>query len=63
MQLEKIMLDKRFIQICRSIIINGEQIESYNVKTNIITFKNKEELNAISRSKKREIINYVRGTN
>lgn len=55
------MLDHRFIQICRSIIINGEQIESYNVKSNIITFKNKEELNAISRNKKKEIINYIRG--
>ncbi len=56
------MLDNRFLQICRSIIINLEQIESYNAKSNIITFKNKEELNAISRSKKKDIVKYVRGT-
>ena len=56
------MLDNRFLQICRSIVINLEQIESYNAKSNIITFKNREELNAISRSKKKDIIKYIRGT-
>ena len=56
------MLDSRFLQICRSIIINLEQIESYNAKLNIITFKNKEELNAISRNKKKDIVKYIRGT-
>ncbi len=57
----KKMLDHRFLQICRSIIINGEQIQSFNIKSNIITFKNKEELNAISRNKKKDIIKYIRG--
>lgn len=55
------LLDKRFIKCCRSIIINSEQVESYNKKTNTITFKNKIELNAVSRENKKEIIKYVRG--
>lgn len=55
------LLDERFVKCCRSIIINLEQVERYNKKTNVITFKNKIELNAVSRDKKKEIINYVRG--
>lgn len=55
------LLDKRFIKCCRSIIINTEQVEAYNKKTNTITFKNKIELNAVSRENKKEIIKYVRG--
>lgn len=57
------MLDKRFFKICRSIIINTEQISNYNKKTNIITFKNNLELNAVSRDNKKELINRVRGIN
>lgn len=55
------LLDKRFIKCCRSIIINLEQVLHYNKKTNIIKFKNDLELNAVSRDKKKEIINHVRG--
>ena len=54
-------LDKRFIKCYRSVIINLEQVKSYNKKTNTIIFKNDEQTNAISRDKKKEIINYVRG--
>lgn len=54
------LLDNRFIKCCRSIIINLEQILSYNSKTNTLIFKNKEELTAISRTKKKDVINYIR---
>ena len=54
-------LDYRFIKCSRSYIINLEQVQSYDKKSNIITFKNGIELYAVSRNKKKEIINYVRG--
>ena len=54
------LLDKRFIKCNRSYIINLEQIESYNQKNNLITFKNNEVLDAISKSKKNDIIKYLR---
>lgn len=56
-------LDKRFIKCNRSFIINIEQVGSYDIKDNIITFKNGEKLYAVSRNKKKEIINYVRNFN
>ena len=55
------LLDNRFIKCNRSYIINLEQVESYNKKSNIIIFKNGIELYAVSRNKKKEIVNYVRG--
>ena len=58
-RLEQI-LDKRFLKCNRSYIINLEQIETYNTKTNTITFKNKEIFDAISREKRKDIINYLR---
>ena len=57
------LLDERFMKCCRSIIINLEQIHSFNSKTNTIIFKNKEELNAISRNHKKDLIKYIRGLN
>ena len=54
-------LDKRFMKCHRSVIINLDQIKYYNKKTNTIVFKNDSQTNAISRDKKKEIINYVRG--
>lgn len=59
-QIEK-LLDNRFIKSSRSYIINLEQILSFDPKTNIIKFKNKESLYCVSRNKRKEIINYVRG--
>lgn len=56
-------LDKRFIKCNRSYIINIEQVQSYNKKTNILTFKDGSDLYAVSRDKKKEIIDYVRGIN
>ena len=55
------LLDKRFIKGSRSCIINLEQIYTYDIKTNTITFKNKDTLNAISRDNKKDIVNYLRG--
>ena len=54
------LLDKRFIKSSRSCIINIEQISTYDIKTNTITFKNKTKLNTISRDNKKDIINYLR---
>ena len=59
-QVEK-KLDNRFIKCNRSYIINLEQVDSYDTKNNKITFKNGSTLYAISRDKKKEIINHVRG--
>lgn len=59
-QLEQ-KLDKRFVKCSRSYIINIEQVKKYNIKDNIITFNNEESLNIISRDKRKEIINLLRG--
>lgn len=54
-------LDNRFFKCHRSIIINVEQIESYNMKTNVVKFKNKQEFKEVSRTRKKELYNRVRG--
>lgn len=54
-------LDKRFFKCNRAVIINIEQVQSYNYSKNIVTFKNKEQFTDVSRSKKREMYNRVRG--
>ena len=54
------LLDKRFIKCSRSYIVNIEQIESYDTKNNIIYFKNKELPSAVSRDKKKDILNMLR---
>lgn len=54
------ILDNRFIKISRSFIINQEQMCSYDIKSNIITFKNNIKLNGASRDNKKIIINYLR---
>lgn len=54
-------LDKRFFKCHRSLIVNINQIESYSPKTNMIKFKNKIETNLVSREKKKELFNRVRG--
>lgn len=59
-QVEK-LLDKRFIKCSKSYLINIEQVEQYNTKDNLITFKNGITLDAVSRSKKTIMIDYLRG--
>lgn len=56
----KTLLDNRFIKISRSFIVNREQMVSYDIKSNIITFKNNIKLNGVSRDNKKYIINYLR---
>lgn len=54
-------LDKRFFKCSRGSAINIEKVESYNFKENIAKLKNKEEFQDISREKRREMYNRVRG--
>lgn len=54
------LLDNRFIKCSRSYIINREQMQQYNTKDNIIIMKSGEQVNEISRNKKKDIINYLR---
>ena len=56
----KTLLDNRFIKTSRSHIINTEEIMSYDIKINIITFKNKTKLDGVSRDNKKAIINHLR---
>ncbi|MBR5370308.1 MAG: LytTR family transcriptional regulator DNA-binding domain-containing protein [Bacilli bacterium] len=56
----KTLLDNRFIKINRSFIVNQEQLSSYDIKNNIITFKNNIKLNGVSRDNKKSITNYLR---
>jgi len=56
----KTLLDNRFIKSSRSYIINTEQIISYDIKSNILTFKNKIKLDGVSRDNKKIIINHLR---
>lgn len=53
-------LDNRFIKTSRSFIVNKEQMNSYDTKSNIITFKNNIELNGVSRNNKKCITDYLR---
>jgi len=54
-------LDQRFFKCHRSLVVNINQIESYSPKTNTIKFKNKMESKLVSRDKKKELFNRVRG--
>ena len=54
------LLDNRFIKSSRSFIINLEQVYSYDIKNNIITFKNNNKFDGVSRDNKKVIINYLR---
>ena len=56
-------LDKRFIKCSRSYLINLEKVKYYSIKDNIIYFDKNIKIYEISRSKKQEIINYLRKTN
>ena len=54
-------LDKRFFKCSRGVAINVEKVESYNFKENTAKLKNKEEFKDVSREKRREMYNRVRG--
>ena len=54
-------LDKKFLKFNREVAINVEKVESYNFKKNTYKLKNKEEFKDVSREKRREMFNRVRG--
>ena len=54
-------LDKRFFKCNRGVALNIEQVQSYNFTKNVALLKNGEEFKDISRSKRRELYNRVRG--
>ena len=54
-------LDKRFFKCNRSIAINVEQVQYYNLGKNVAVLKNGEEFKDVSRHKKKEMFNHVRG--
>lgn len=56
-------LDKRFVKSCRGTVINIDQVLSFDAKASTIKFKDGNETKSVSREKKKEIMNYVRGIN
>lgn len=52
-------LDKRFLKVHKSLIINIEKMSKYDIKENEILFINGMSTNLISRSGKKELIDYV----
>ncbi len=52
-------LDKRFLKVHKSLIINTEKIKSYDVKANEVLFVNGMSTNLISRTGKKELIKNV----
>lgn len=49
-------LDKRFMKVHRSLIVNIDQIESYDMPKNKLTFKNGTFTHMIARDKKKELM-------
>ncbi len=54
------LLDKRFMKIHRSLIVNIDQIESYDASKNKLVFKDGTYTNLIARDKKKELMIRVR---
>ncbi len=52
-------LDERFLKVHKSMIINLNQIEKYEIRSNKITFKNKDHTHLVARDKKKELIERV----
>ena len=48
-------LDERFRKCGRSLIINIEQVERYNTKSNTVIFNNNERLTSVPREKRKEL--------
>lgn len=57
------MLDKRFFKCNRGVAINIDKVKSYSLTRNVAILKNNQEFTEISRSKKKEMYNRVRGIN
>ena len=56
-------LDKRFLKVHKSLILNTDKISTYNTKENEVVFVNGMSTNLISRSGRKELINYVANNN
>ena len=56
-------LDKRFLKVHKSLILNTDKISTYNTKENEVVFSNGMSTNLISRSGRKELINYVTDSN
>lgn len=56
-------LDKRFLKVHKSLILNVDKIMTYNTKENEVLFVNGMSTNLISRSGKKELIEYVTSDN
>lgn len=52
-------LDKRFLKVHKSLLLNVDKIRSYDIKENEVLFVNGMSTNLISRSGKKELISYV----
>lgn len=52
-------IDNRFIKVHRSMIVNTDKIEAYDMKGNTITFSNGQTTSLIARSKRKELIKHV----
>ena len=57
------ILDNNFLKVHRSIIVNLNKIKKYDIRKNEITFDNNKKMNAISRDKKKELIEHVKNIN
>ena len=56
-------LDKRFLKVHKSLILNTDKISTYNIKENEVVFSNGMSTNLISRTGRKELINYVTANN
>ncbi|MEG1900492.1 MAG: LytTR family transcriptional regulator DNA-binding domain-containing protein [Bacilli bacterium] len=56
-------LDKRFLRVHNSLIVNRENIKYYIKNTNELVFKNDDTTSLISRDKKKELFEYVGNSN
>ena len=56
-------LDKRFLKVHKSLILNTDKIRTYDIKENEVLFDNGITTNLISRSGKKELIEYVTNIN
>lgn len=56
-------LDERFVKVHRSLIINMDNLESFDSKENLIVFRDGTTSYLVSRDKKRELIERVKNSN
>ena len=56
-------LDKRFLKVHKSIILNIDKIKTYDIKENEVLFVNGMSTNLISRTGRKELVEYVTDNN